>query len=358
MIERFSLKTASLVLGCMLCFATSVSATDPIRARLCRLAIQLNDGSCVIGSCNEQTLPFHTSFAKLDIALRNLLTLKPLEDKATVQMELANGDTLTAVPDFVSISLQTLFGPITIKMSLVTQIESFAGGVIRDNLVAEYLFSGNARDTSRNGCHGTVHDATLTEDRFGQKDSAYLFSGDGQWIDVKESVLTNSMKALTISLWARPDAAPDDFDMVLISKQPAGFCSINPSPTTDNHSGLFDFRLGRGILHFSSQISSGQSSEGLSAEFKSFELSRWFHFAVIANSVTRHIDFYVNGELVGSRTANQALMTFPALEPLRVGCRKDSPYRKSYFKGALDDIIIFDRALRPEEIRRLYRAEP
>lgn len=36
-------------------------------------------------------------------------------------------------------------------------------------LVAHYTFDGDARDSSGNGNHGTVHGATLVEDRFGRR---------------------------------------------------------------------------------------------------------------------------------------------------------------------------------------------
>jgi len=44
-----------------------------------------------------------------------------------------------------------------------------------DGLVAYYPFNGNANDESGHGNHGTVHGATLTEDRFGHVESAYSF---------------------------------------------------------------------------------------------------------------------------------------------------------------------------------------
>ena len=45
------------------------------------------------------------------------------------------------------------------------------------NLVAYYPFNGNANDESANANHGTVNGATLTEDRFGNANRAYNFTG-------------------------------------------------------------------------------------------------------------------------------------------------------------------------------------
>ncbi|WP_141699533.1 hypothetical protein [Candidatus Marithrix sp. Canyon 246] len=48
---------------------------------------------------------------------------------------------------------------------------------LNDGLVAYYPFNGNAEDESGNGNHGTVNGATLSEDRFGNQESAYSFDG-------------------------------------------------------------------------------------------------------------------------------------------------------------------------------------
>jgi hypothetical protein len=47
---------------------------------------------------------------------------------------------------------------------------------------------GNANDESGNGHHGTVHGATLTTDRFGNQDSAYLFDGQDDYIALPDNL--------------------------------------------------------------------------------------------------------------------------------------------------------------------------
>jgi hypothetical protein len=53
---------------------------------------------------------------------------------------------------------------------------------LNDGLVAYYPFNGNANDASGNGHHGTVHGATLTEDRLRNQNSAYNFDGVDDYI--------------------------------------------------------------------------------------------------------------------------------------------------------------------------------
>jgi len=69
---------------------------------------------------------------------------------------------------------------------------------LNDGLIAHYPFNGNANDASGNGNHGTVNGATLTEDRFGNADSAYKFDGQDDYIDLGQ-VKTNISSKFSIS---------------------------------------------------------------------------------------------------------------------------------------------------------------
>src|SRR5262249_39578722 len=75
----------------------------------------------------------------------------------------------------------------------------------RGSLVAEFLFNGNAGDTSGNSFHGVVHSATPPPDRFGHPNSAYAFDGKDDYIVVSPPP-TLLDTALTVSVWARCDS--------------------------------------------------------------------------------------------------------------------------------------------------------
>jgi hypothetical protein len=67
-----------------------------------------------------------------------------------------------------------------------------------DSLVGYWSFSGNANDKSGNNNHGTVNGATLTEDRFGIPNSAYIFDGIDDYITLPQDF---DYSERTISLW-------------------------------------------------------------------------------------------------------------------------------------------------------------
>jgi len=325
--------------------------------RACRVEVQLVDGSSIVGAPKASALPFHNAFARFNIDMRRIQSVNFLQDTNGVTVNLQNGDVLTAEPDFDEIALNTLFGPAVIKLLHVQAIEVSASSAPRKGLVAEYLFSGNANDSSGNKGHGTVHGATLAEDRFGNKDQAYAFNGEDQWIEAADSVLTKPLDAITVSVWAKP-AVFGEGNMVLVSKQPSGYCSANPSPTTSNHGGLFDMQIGNKIFYFSSQVSDSLSTEGIGGPCPDLGGDKWHHIAMVMDNSTRTMELYVDGKKISSNPVKQQLFRYATKEPLRIGFRKDSPGIKNYFKGVMDDILIYDRALKENEIRKLYYAEP
>jgi hypothetical protein len=73
-----------------------------------------------------------------------------------------------------------------------------------DGLTAYYPFSGNAKDESENNHDGTVHGATLTEDRFGNANHAYHFAGNSH---ISFDLQSSSDNSFTWSFWLKDDSA-------------------------------------------------------------------------------------------------------------------------------------------------------
>lgn len=93
---------------------------------------------------------------------------------------------------------------------------------LSDGLVAYFPFNGNANDTSGNGHDGTVFGATLTEDRFGNPDSAYNFDGD-DYIDIPFSPQIEP-DIFSLSLWFNTTNTDNPwFGNTMISTDPDSF---------------------------------------------------------------------------------------------------------------------------------------
>jgi len=91
----------------------------------------------------------------------------------------------------------------------------------RTGLVAEWLFNGNANDTSGNGHDGTVYGATLASDRFGTANSAYSFDGTDDYISVPAVNELGANQEKTIIMWIYPLSTPSlDFEGIFASRHP------------------------------------------------------------------------------------------------------------------------------------------
>lgn len=95
-------------------------------------------------------------------------------------------------------------------------------GIVVEKYIARYDFSGDARDSSVNGFNGIVTGSSLTNDRFGLPNSAYLFDGVDDLISVIHDSLLNLdiYDRFAISMWVKPYKLLNfnDMDMSLISK--------------------------------------------------------------------------------------------------------------------------------------------
>ncbi len=93
-----------------------------------RLAIDLVDGSRLIGTPVIATVPVQTSYAKMDVPLAQIKALKIGADHETVTLNLRNGDKLTGVLSLAPIKLETLFGPASIGIEHIQQLRVTLGG--------------------------------------------------------------------------------------------------------------------------------------------------------------------------------------------------------------------------------------
>ena len=230
---------AALLIMAAVSFQQVANAASP-----CFMEVELTDGSVVLGTAVSGELSFRNEFARFRMDIKKIQEIKVGGDAAHVVLTLHNGDLLTVSPEFQSVAIDTIIGRIDAKLVHVLAIDISPTATPGKGLRAEYHFSGDAKDSSGNRGHGKVHGAVLTQDRFGRDNEAYAFNGERQWIEVQNSVLSNALDGLTISVWVKPDDLTGKHKAV-ITKQPSGYCSSHPSPTTSNHGGLFDMQIKR-----------------------------------------------------------------------------------------------------------------
>ena len=207
-----------------------------------------------------------------------------------------------------------------------------------DGLVAYYPFNGNANDESGNGNNGTNNGAALTNDRFGNSNTAFYFSGSGCSTYIDAQINTTSINvALTISFWVNRT------DIGCISPRIMKFYAPSDGP---------------GTLVYGWPNDSNNPSM---AFVTSTGLSPFYQYNNISNNIWSHIVFtndgsiaklYQDGVLLSSNistgavtlagNANFGRMVNPAYDA---------------FNGKIDDVGIWNRALTQQEITTLYESE-
>lgn len=215
-----------------------------------------------------------------------------------------------------------------------------------NGLKAHYQFNGNANDNSGNGNNGVVSGATLTSDRFGNANSAYLFNGINNKI-----TLTNANLSLpdsfSVSSWVSiNNLSPSNYDAPIISQW---------NGTT---SGTRKFAVG--YRRINTQI--GMSLYLCNASNTQFDyypinwnpqVSTWYHFVTIFKPGV-YVKTYVNGVLhYSSTTSIPAILTTPTNPQIEIGHMVAS-LGNYWFNGSIDDIRIYDRILNQTEISTLY----
>jgi hypothetical protein len=225
------------------------------------------------------------------------------------------------------------------------------GGIVSDSLEVEvrdlsveqtgslrayYPFSGNAKDASGNNNNGSVYNAELVTDRFGNPNSAYYFNGTNAYIDIPASPSLNFQNAITINFWMKVVSFNDKEQYVLsqgsynnrlkISILPNQLLRWTIKTTNPNNSGIID----------------------LDSETK-LVADSMYNVTVDYNGSDYEI--YINGYLDSfSSWSGKILQTN---YDLTLGQELTS--NNSYnFNGTLDEVRIYNYTLSPQQILNLY----
>lgn len=204
---------------------------------------------------------------------------------------------------------------------------------ISSGLVAHYPFNGNANDESGNGHNGVVNGATLSTDRFGNLNKAYLFNGHGNFISVDNFPLLND--TFSYSAWIKVNG--DNWINVI---QSFGALGIDGSHTWNfcyNENGkswdLWDRTNGS---WYSNYNVSGNTLE-------------WTHVVIVYSNNTEKL--YVNDTIRNSRTVALPIEN-GGNSTLLLG--DNSVYSTQSLNGLIDDVRLYNRELTPAEINTLF----
>ena len=94
-------------------------AADNEEALTIHIVLELRDGSRLIGSPRDKSLPIETSYVKAEIPVREVDHIDFSQDKGQATIRLVNGDKLTCHLGLESLALDTVLGKLSVPLQHV-----------------------------------------------------------------------------------------------------------------------------------------------------------------------------------------------------------------------------------------------
>lgn len=331
--------TAGLLLGLFLGLDCSFPPPEVPSVR-----VDLIDGSRIVGQPEVHTVIGRTRYGAMEIPLRRLSRMRRL-DGGELEVHFTNGDVLTLTPEFDSVNCATLFGDVTLKMehvrAILVQSTMLRRLPARENLVLCYGFDHRDDGTIRNLVTDALHakNAGAVWVPGGVHGGALKFDGSGRVLVQNDKRLCPPM--FTLAAWVCPTTESASYEMLIGKTGPSswsggyGLCRV--SGDSEN------------ITFF---------INGYTTTFQRTPLpvGKWTHLTCISHG--EGIQLYVNGRPVSSEADARPPKTPLAARvqhtstPLTLGADL-SGYG---WKGLMDEVVLYNRALSGAEVRQLYQA--
>jgi len=185
-----------------------------------------------------------------------------------------------------------------------------------------------AYDSSGNNNDGTIYGATWVDGKFGK---GLEFDGIDDHVNCGSNL---SYSDFTFVWWEYPTELDSD-------KFYAPICRYYLDGPVFQHS--------YGDLYFTMYKKDGDTYEE-EHWGGSFSVNQWHFIAVIFDSSTKKAELYINGVSQGVVVFNDS--SFHNTHNLYIGGRVPSDWR--YFKGIIDEVLVFNKTLSTEELLDLY----
>lgn len=253
----------------------------------------------------------------------------------------------------MTFKIKTLIISILFGWEAFSQVPSY---VPTNGLVGYWGFNNNANDLSGNNNNGLPTNITLTTDRFGIQNSAYLFNGSTSRIDINNAFFNIGWNSYTISCWTNSSSLNNSNNYndshVVFNTSPHNGIAItmygNNNPFYNYWDNKYVFLAGSQPNQRNWDIVYSNGNTNINRT-----INTWNHLVLVKDGTNYR--FYINGildkSISGNATANSYLCKI-----VIGGLSADIP--AEVFLGKLDDYGIWNRALSKTEITNLYNFNP
>jgi len=261
---------------------------------------------------------------------------------------------------FFSLLTAAIFGIGCASTGNTTVIKT-APEFLNEGLVAHYPFNGDAKDVSGNNNHGKITGAIPTEDRLGVSKGALFFDADLDYIEIPHSEsLSFKEEGFTIGVWLRYPHQKKTDGRNRAASQATGslFGKVDPNDPESRQKGY------PGVAFYAKTYASksmrtislrltGKDEEHLGYVNSNLHDDSWRHFVFHKRGNT--LSIYVNSVRVASREVS-ILNTYRNEAMIVIGANHANREGQNY-RGRMDELRVYNRALSPKEIKGLFDYE-
>jgi hypothetical protein len=223
-------------------------------------------------------------------------------------------------------------------------------------MVAWYPFDDKLPVTSNlaTGNSGTLSGPTYIA---GKVSNALQFDGINDYVDSPSTIVTNFGPAGTAAFGSGLySTSQGDFtiDAWIKSASPQGVVTIvdkrSNTPLIGYHFWLWGNKLGL-------QLADSSGYDNLASPNLVFNDNQWHHIAVtVKRTSATGITWFLDGAVVGTSNPTNRKGSLVNNSVLRIGARTAASPLSGFYKGAIDELEIFNRALEPGEIKKIFAA--
>jgi hypothetical protein len=304
-----------------------------------RLEIELIDGSRLIGAPKIDTVPVQTPYAKMDIPLKQILTVEIGDDHETASVNLLNGDKLKGIASLGPIELATLFGPVKVGIEHIRRIDVGVSGKGLADILARGLFlhypfdkdeGSRVADASGKGHDGRVRGSRWTAE--GKVGGAFAFGGS----DYVEMGYQPAGSEITLAAWIKPANTGVGFFLgTHYSESSLWMLTVEGPYGPPKQCARIGYNTGTEgeALFGTSNVQDGQ----------------WHHVAATIDA--KGAKLYVDGVL---ENQNSVPGNWKGANAAIGRSLTGSP---GFYSGLVDEVMIFHRPLTAAEIKQVYNAQ-
>jgi hypothetical protein len=206
----------------------------------------------------------------------------------------------------------------------------------------------NGEDSSTWHYQTQLKGPEVTNDRFGNPDHAYLFDGINDHITVNNDKALITSNEFTICMWAKINGrskTEPTFNNSLFEQR-----NDNPGASVEIH--FLAERLG--YVYLGLRSSEGPEREFFQADYPGDKT--WYHFAAMIDE-NKTISLFINGsqKMTGNLVGNGDFHS--NVNRVSIGASHLETSINGAFNGAIDEVYIYNRALKLCEIEALYSGQ-